>query len=536
MRYFVFRNQTVEPFFSGEEVTFSGYDDVSQVPTDASRYIWFYQVPVGPINEVADEVDTYFEKLQFVASRCGADKQLIVFSLVDTANVLIVENDRALRRAINDFNRQVSQWAETRSNVKLIDFSEFTECYPCEQLVNWKFYFISQTLLNPKLARDFGQWWQNKERALDLKRKKCLVLDLDNTLWGGILGEDGPAGIKIGGDYPGKAFSYWQRALLELKNTGVMLAVCSKNDEKDVMEVWERNPFMVLRKDDFVAWRINWQDKATNVQELASELNIGLDSMVFVDDNPAERELIRQMLPMVTVPDFPTRPYELMSFVKDLVDSYFSVYSITVEDVSKTAQYKANAARQAEQTRFATMDDYLQSLELCLQVSELDKFNLARLAQMTQKTNQFNLTTKRYTEDDLQRMASQGARIFGVSVSDRFGDNGITGELILCPLDATTAEIDTLLLSCRILGRGIEFAFLNSVLNLLLSNGVKSVHGTYIPTAKNGQVASFYEEAGFSLVKTDNDGRKYYVRKIDTVIDNKDYYKIIIHKNGGENT
>ena len=136
----------------------------------------------------------------------------------------------------------------------------------------------------------------------------------------------------------------------------------------------------------------------------------------------------------------------------------------------------------------------------------------------------------------MQRMASQGARIFGVSVSDRFGDNGITGELILCPLDATTAEIDTLLLSCRILGRGIEFAFLNSVLNLLLSNGVKSVHGTYIPTAKNGQVASFYEEAGFSLVKTDNDGRKYYVRKIDTVIDNKDYYKITIHKNGGENT
>ena len=377
------------------------------------------------------------------------------------------------------------------------------------------------------MAKDFQCWWRKKEDELALKRKKCLVLDLDNTLWGGILGEDGVAGIKIGGEYPGKAFEWWQQALKRLKDSGVMLAVCSKNNEADVLEAWERNPFMVLRKDDFVAWRINWQDKATNVRELASELNIGLDSMVFVDDNPAERELIRQMLPMVAVPEFPEKPYQLMSFFETLTREYFRVYAINREDKTKTEQYKANALRTAEQAKFADFDDYLRSLEIKIDVMPLDDFNRPRLAQMTQKTNQFNLTTHRYSEDDIQHMANDRCLVYALSVSDRFGDNGITGEIILRPKGNDTMIIDTLLLSCRILGKGIEFAFLDTILNLTASKGVKTVEASYIKSAKNAQVADFYDRAGFTMTHA-TETEKHYRLELRQNRAIKDYYSITI--------
>lgn len=204
---------------------------------------------------------------------------------------------------------------------------------------------FSQMGINPKLASDFSCWFEDRLREISLCRKKCLVLDLDNTLWGGVLGEDGIDGIKIGGDYPGKAFLYFQEGLLELAKRGVILTICSKNNERDVLDLWEKNPFVLLRKEHFSAWRINWRNKADNIRELSEELNIGLDSLVFVDDNPTERELVRQMLPMVEVPEFPKQSYMLPDFLISLSDRYFRVYSVTEEDRRKTEQYKANASR-----------------------------------------------------------------------------------------------------------------------------------------------------------------------------------------------
>lgn len=526
MRCFIFRNQTVEPFFIGKDYTFSGYGDISVIPDMADIYIWFYLVPPGNDCAVAKEVSDYLGKLEMVLERVDPAKQFIVFTLSSLANTSIVSGDTSLMQSVNNFNDGISNIASEHKNVKIVHFNEFARQYTPEQLVNWKFYFISQALLNPKLAKDFNHWWKKKEDEFALKRKKCLVLDLDNTLWGGILGEDGIAGIKIGGDYPGKAFTYWQQSLLELKKSGVMLAICSKNNEADVLDAWDNNPFMVLRKGDFVAWRINWQDKTTNIQELAKELNIGLDSMVFIDDNPTERELIRQFLPMVEVPEFPDKPYQLMSFYDKLVNDYFKVYSVTNEDKAKTEQYKANENRLALQKKIADFDDYLRSLEIKVKILPLDEYNLPRIAQMTQKTNQFNLTTRRYNENDIQQLSKEGCLIYCVSVSDKFGDSGITGVIILRPESEDVVFIDSMLLSCRILGKGIEFAFLDAVLNKLVDKGYKTAKARYMKTAKNSQVCDFYDRAWFTLINCNDEVRDYSLNIIKREI--KDFYTITI--------
>ncbi|UVQ79841.1 HAD-IIIC family phosphatase [Parabacteroides distasonis] len=342
---------------------------------------------------------------------------------------------------------------------------------------------------------------------------------------GGVLGEDGIDGIKIGGDYPGKAFLYFQEGLLELAKRGVILTICSKNNERDVLDLWEKNPFVLLRKEHFSAWRINWRNKADNIRELSEELNIGLDSLVFVDDNPTERELVRQMLPMVEVPEFPKQSYMLPDFLISLSDRYFRVYSVTEEDRRKTEQYKANASRTQERKKFVDFDQYLQSLEIEMRIEPMNSFNVSRIAQMTQKTNQFNLTTRRCSESDLMGFSSEGWLIYCLSVKDRFGDNGITGAVLLRPIDGGY-EIDSFLLSCRILGKGIEEAFLSGILNILRNRGVKLVKASYIPTAKNMQVSGFYERTDFVLDSQDKDGSKFYHLNMGAEIKIPSYYKI----------
>jgi FkbH-like protein len=527
MTTFVFRNQTVEAFLGYDGTTYSGYDDISYVPRDVDRYIWFYQVPVNADStQLAEEIASFKDKLDLVLAATDGIKPFIVFSLVDLFPLRLSGDDTAVQEAIHDFNSHVVRLARERSDVKWVDFSEFTSSYDAEMLMNWKYYLMSQTLLNPKLARDFQAWWQHVEQELALNRKKCLILDLDNTLWGGVLGEDGIDGIKLGGDYPGKAYTYWQRSLLELSRKGVILAVCSKNNEADVLEAWEKNPNMVLRREHFSALRINWKDKATNIKELAKELNIGLDSMVFLDDNPTERELVRQLLPEVEVPDFPEKPYLLMPFFKQLVEKYFRIYRVTDEDKAKTEQYRANAMRNAEQTRFTDLESYLYSLDIAIDVIPADNHNLPRIAQMTQKTNQFNLTTHRYDESDVRQRIDKGWHIFCMNVSDRFGDNGITGTIFLEPVDDLTVNIDTLLLSCRILGKGIEEAFLKTVLNLLRLDGYRTVRATYLPTAKNGQTADFYDRMGMTSTAATADGAKHYEMVLDSVFEIKNCYNI----------
>lgn len=525
MEYFIFRNNTVENLFGATDIGYSGYNDISYVP-DAERYVWFYQVPIKfDMVSVVKEVNDYFDKLQIVQRQLLSHNQLIVFSLENLYELNFCSTDYELKDAIIRFNTNARHLADECPNVKFIDFSEFLSTYPKEQWVDWKYYFISQIELNPKLARSFRKWFARKISELTLNRKKCLVLDLDNTLWEGVLGEDGIDGIKIGGEYPGKAFLYFQEALIELSKKGVILAVCSKNNETEVLEAWKKNPFIKLNHKYISAYRINWQNKADNMVELAQELNIGLDTFVFIDDNPTERELVKQLLPMVEVPDFPEHPYLLPVFFSTLVERYFRVYTITEEDKKKTEQYKANINRTQEKNQFTDLESYLSSLEIEITVTEANRFNIFRIAQMTQKTNQFNLTTKRYTDTDIRNLEGREFPIYCISVKDKFGDNGITGAIILEPF-GDEVKIDTLLLSCRILGKGIELAFIRFILNQLYARGIKKVYADYYPTVKNMQVADFYERVGFKLLAQKEDGRKSYILHLLGDYQIEYYYKL----------
>lgn len=506
MGKFVFRNNTIERFF-GKEYTFSGYDDIYNVPDDADEFVWWYQVPIKfDENLLVEEIRSYAEKFGLVLSQIGEGRRVIALTMDIIFNVQFTDNDYQLQIAVAEYNNMLFAAEASHENVKVIDITEFTRRYNDTELFDWKFYFISQMGMNPKLSREFKSWWEKKMNSISLKRKKCLVLDLDNTLWGGVLGEDGIDGIKIGGDYPGKAFLYWQEALLELSKRGVILTVCSKNNEQDVIEAWNMNPYIKLKREHFAACRINWEDKATNIKSLAEELNIGLDSFVFVDDNPTERELVKQMLPMVEVPEFPAQPYELIPFFGRLVDDYFKVYSVTDEDKSKTEQYRHNAARSTAQASFADLDSFLKYLNIQLTIEPADELNIMRIAQMTQKTNQFNLTTHRYTDTDVRAFVDAGWKVWCLSVADRFGDNGITGAIMVTP----DGEIDTFLLSCRILGRGIEYAFVKKIISLLALSGFKTLRAKYLPTAKNAQVKDFWAKVGFTCVKEDENGAKEY--------------------------
>lgn len=525
MARFVFRNNTIERFF-GKEYAFSGYDDVSNIPQEADDYIWWYQAPIKfEQNVLADEIRGYAQKLNYVLSQIDEKKSFVAFTMDILYAVPFTDDDYQLQAAVAEYNNALYVAEAGHKNMKVIDITEFTRKFNASELFDWKFYFISQMGMNPKLGKDFKAWWDKKLNSISLKRKKCLVLDLDNTLWGGVLGEEGIEGIKIGGDYPGKAFLYWQEALLDLSKSGVILTVCSKNNEQDVLDVWEKNPFNVLKKEHFAAYRINWTDKATNIKELASELNIGLDSFVFVDDNPTERELIKQMLPMVEVPEFPTQPYELMPFFKQLVEDYFKVYSVTDEDKKKTEQYKQNAARAQAQASFTNFDSFLESLDIQITIEAANEFNTQRIAQMTQKTNQFNLTTQRYTDADVRGFVDAGWKVWCISVADKFGDNGITGTIMVTPEGA----IDTFLLSCRILGKGIENAFVKKILSLLANAGFETISAKYLPTAKNAQVKNFWEKVGFACTQESGDGSKNYSLAIkDAEMGIKGFYHITV--------
>lgn len=514
---YVFRNNTIERFF-GEGYVFSGYDDYAAVP-EAEKYVWWYQVPIKFNREqLIAEVESYAQRLQWVMQQIGK-KPLLIITLECLYDASVNTSDRRLADAITVFNQLAWAMAAEKPNVQVIDFGAFLKQYAASDWIDWKFYHLSQMVLNPRLSADFKKWFAAQERTRAMKRKKCLVLDLDNTLWGGVLGEEGIGGIQVDGDYPGKAFHYWQEGIRELENEGIILAICSKNNLADVEELFRARE-MPLKLEDFACMRIDWNDKAANIRAIAEELNIGLDSMVFVDDNPTERELIRQQLPMVAVPEWPSQPYELSAFYQQLVQEYFAVYTLTEEDKKKTEQYRQNVSRAQAQAQFSNMGDFLRSLEMELTIAEATDVTIPRIAQMTQKTNQFNLTTKRYTEDDIRAMLANGARIWTLAVRDKFGDNGITGLMIVTP----QGEVDTLLMSCRVLGKGIEVAFVKTVLNRL---SISELRAEYIPTEKNSQVSDFYDKLGFALLTTRKDGTKEYKANIeDLSLEIKDYYKI----------
>ena len=346
--------------------------------------------------------------------------------------------------------------------------------------------------------------------AIKGKTKKCLVVDLDNTLWGGVVGEDGVGGIRIGhGDPQGEAFFEFQQVICSLKERGILLAVCSKNNFNDAMEVFEARTDMPLQIDDFSAMRINWEQKCQNIAEIATELNIGEDSLVFIDDSPVECELVRQAMPHVQTIHLPKDPSLYPQVLRQLFD--FEKLILTDEDRSKTLQYHQNAKRQEFRREIGDVTKFLEGLGTRLTVQLATREHLGRVHQLFSKTNQFNLTTKRYEPVEIEVFIEDDTWwMYVVDVTDNFGAQGMVG-VVLLHAEHEAIVIDGFLLSCRVMGRGIETAVMNQIKKTFLLNGkYQEIRAEYRQTKKNSPVEKFYDQQGFSLLETSDEGVKSY--------------------------
>ena len=335
--------------------------------------------------------------------------------------------------------------------------------------------------------------------ALHGNFKKCLILDLDNTLWGGIIGDDGLENIQLGNLGIGKAFTEFQYWIKKLKNRGIIIAVCSKNTESVAKEPFEKHPDMVLQLNDIAVFVANWENKVGNLRHIQSVLNIGFDTMVFLDDNPFERNLLRENIPEICVPELPEDPADYLEYLYSL--NLFETTSYSKEDLQRTALYQIEAERKTIQKTFINEDDFLKSLNMLALVESFNKFNIPRVAQLSQRSNQFNLRAVRYTEADINFFAaSENYFTFAFTLEDKFGDNGLICVIILQKESEQTLFIDTWFMSCRVLKRGMEHFVLNKITNFTKDNGFVYLKGEYIPTAKNEMVQHHFKDLGFEIL------------------------------------
>jgi FkbH-like protein len=325
--------------------------------------------------------------------------------------------------------------------------------------------------------------------------RKCIILDLDNTLWGGIVGEDGFDGIELGQTSNGKAFVEFQKHLLSLWQQGIILAINSKNNFDDAMKVIRDHPDMILREKHFASIQINWNDKAQNLKQISDEINIGLNSIVFFDDDKLNQERIKQEFPEVLTIEIPNDPSQYSSILTNLND--FSVLQKTEEDTKRGEMYAQQRQRKQFENTVSNLDQFLKQLDIKVKIKKSNEFLIPRISQLTLKTNQFNLTTRRYQEEEIRKFSKDENFTVGcVQVLDKFGDNGVTGAYVV-KKNGTSWILDTFLLSCRIIGRGVEDAMLSHILKDAKNNGIKEFKAEFIPTSKNKPAENFLSEFGF---------------------------------------
>ena len=345
--------------------------------------------------------------------------------------------------------------------------------------------------------------------ALHGKSRRCLILDLDNTLWGGVIGDDGLEGIVIGqGNATGEAHLTVQQTALMLRTRGIVLAVSSKNTDEIARTPFQKHPEMLLREEHIAVFQANWNDKATNIAAIAKELNLGLDAMVFLDDNPVERGLVRQMLPQVAVPELPTDPALYTRTL--LAAGYFEAVTFSEEDRKRADFYSDNARRVSLQKQAGDLESYLQSLQMVMTLQPFNTIGRPRISQLINKSNQFNLTTRRYTEAEVAAIETDPYCFhLQIRLADIYGDNGMIS-VIICRKKEKNWDIDTWLMSCRVLGRKVEDAALQEIIKAAKNQGIEKLIGIYLPTERNGLVADHYSKLGFTLDTQNEDGSKHY--------------------------
>ena len=368
------------------------------------------------------------------------------------------------------------------------------------------YWYNFHTALSPAATVALAQNVAAIVKGVYGKSKKCLILDLDNTLWGGVIGDDGLHSLVLGRDHPiGEAFMDFQRYVRDLQRRGVILAACSKNDIENAREGFS-HPDSVLRLEDFSAFKANWDPKPENIRQIAAELNIGLDSMVFVDDNPAERALVEEQLPEVAVPDVGSDVSRYAEILER--DRYFEVNTIVQDDVNRIAYYNSNAQRSAYESGFGNYGEFLTSLEMVAEIGPFIPVYLERITQLTNKTNQFNLTTRRYTSAEIDQIAQnpEFITLYG-RLADRFGDNGLVS-VVIGRLLEDALEVDLWLMSCRVLKREMEFAMFDALVEQCQARAVRTIMGIYIPSKKNSMVAEHYSSLGFNRVDAISGGEE----------------------------
>jgi FkbH-like protein len=396
---------------------------------------------------------------------------------------------------LRKLNYQLMNLSQKLKNLFINDLCILHSQYGHNVVFDPKVYIITDIVSSIDFLPLLGKNTVDIIQAISGKFKKCLILDLDNTLWGGIIGDDGIENIQIGDLGIGKAFTEIQLWVKELKKRGIIIAVCSKNDELIAKEPFEKHPDMILRLDDIAVFVANWNNKVDNIKYIKSVLNIGFDSMVFLDDNPFERDMIRTHIPEITVPELPEDGAEFLSYLRTL--NLFETASYSEAEQKRTQQYQEEAKRHVAQKMFTNENDFLATLEMVSTVKPFDKFNIPRVAQLTQRSNQFNLRTIRYTEEEIQQITtSKDYYTFSFTLQDKFGDNGLISIIILKKQNEALF-IDTWIMSCRVLKRGMENFVLNEIAKLAKQDEYKELIGEYIPTAKNGLVKDHYLNLGF---------------------------------------
>lgn len=463
--------------------------------------------PADQADAALDALFTRLHQCWKAAKSLGA--QIIQQAALPSSLPLLGQNEHLLPGSpasfITRFNARLRSEA-AQAGVMILAIDEESARHGLASFHDPVIWHRAKQEIAPKAAPYYGDLIARLIAASRGKSAKCLVLDLDNTLWGGVIGDDGLEGIVLGqGSAEGESFVAIQSYAKALARRGIALAVCSKNDDANARAPFERHPEMVLKLPDIACFAANWQDKATNIRHIAATLNLGLDALVFLDDNPAERALIRRELPMVRVIEMPEEPALVPEAIA--ASGWFEAVAVTEEDFARSAQYAANTAREALRADATDLDSYLASLNMRLFWRPFDRIGLARITQLINKTNQFNLTTRRYTEDETTALiGTDGVCGLQFRLLDTFGDNGMIGVVILRRTETpTTWTIDTWLMSCRVLGRRVEQAMLGIVAATARSLGAATLHGQFIASGRNDMVAEHYPKLGFSSIGTQDE-------------------------------
>jgi FkbH-like protein len=521
-------NQFAQEIFNKESALYSFNPEIIFIHLDLRTLAGeIYFNPNDPAINIKGWQEETFSLLKDLCSKCLLySNSKIVLSNLEVpylSSLGTLENNQELgfRQSVIEINSNLLEEFKRNKDVYVHDYENFSGKIGKQHLIDEKMYYLGDMKIKPSLIPELASSLSSFIKGLFVTPKKCLVLDLDNTLWGGVIGESGINGIKLGPTPEGRSFMEFQQYILSLYNRGVILAVNSKNNYEDAIEVIKNHPHMILREEHFAALRINWDDKVKNLKSLAEEINIGLDSMVFLDDDDFNREMVKEFLPEVEVVDLPKEFSLYLNTIDNL--SFFESLTLTQEDIGKGKMYSQEKQRRTLKEEVTDVEEYLKLMKMEASVYINNLEHTERISQMTQKTNQFNMTTKRYSEEEIETfIRSKDFLVFTLSLTDKFGDYGITGLAIL--KNEEDWEIDSFLLSCRILGRKAENALMSYVSSFLLEQGSSKLVGSYIPTKKNAVAANAYKDLGF--VET-NDKIMNWVLEFENEISFPESIKII---------